>query len=192
MARRRWLAGMAALGSLALVGCGTLVPDSFTTGPTKGPFAADGICPQFATSYPRCEVRFGNRGLSTLNSLYETFVGQGAFEIAAFSVETLGQGRFNITAQSNRGPLLSQIHADRVVRLGQDLENEVVYRTHQSAFCDAGRIYEHQVGYVDGSLNVQELEFWTARDALHFRLFQNGSATAEVVCEPETLGAAER
>lgn len=99
-------------------------------------------------------------------------------------MESLSEGRFNITAQSNRGPIRSEIHTDRMVRLGQDRENEAVHPTHQSAYCDAGRIYELQVGYVDGDLNVQDLEFWTEGDQLRFRLFQNGSPTADVACRP--------
>jgi len=182
----RWL-GVVALAGVApftLSGCNALLPGSFSQGPTQGPFTADGKCPEFKAAYPRCEVKFGNRGLSTLNSLYETFVGKGAFEINSFAVEQLPQGRFNIIAQSNRGPIKSEIYTDRVVRLGQDRENEVVYRTHQAAFCDAGRIYENQAGFVDGDLNVQDLEFCTENERLRFRLFQNGSPTADVTCQP--------
>lgn len=171
---------------LLLGGCSdlqSLLPGAFSEGPTEGPLTADGVCPTFRREYPQCTIRFGNAGLSTLGSFYETFVGEGPFEIDGFSVETLGERRFVIVAQSNRGPLISDIHADRIVRLGQDREDEVVYRTHQSAFCDAGRIYEHQVVYRDGGRTVQDLEFWTEDEALYFRLFQDGNPTAEVVCE---------
>lgn len=187
MKRKRLWLGVAALGLVGVVGSlsvNTLLADAFAKGPTKGPFTADGKCPTFKTVYPRCEVLFGNRGLSTLNSVYETFVGQGAFEINGFNVAGLPGGRYDITAQSNRGPIKSQIYTDRLVRIGQDRENEVVYRTNQSAFCDAGRIYEHQVVYVDGDSTVQDLEFWTEREKLRFRLFQDGSPTADVSCRP--------
>jgi len=187
MKRKRLWVGVAALGVVAVVAwlsVATYLSDAFSKGPTEGPFTANGICPEFMKTYSSCEVRFGNRGLSTLNSFYETFVGEGAFEIKSFEVESLPGGRFNITAQSNRGPIRSEIYTDRLVRLGQDRENEIVYRTNQSAFCDDGRIYENQVVQEDGGLNVQDLEFWTERDQLHFRLFQNGSPTADVVCQP--------
>ncbi len=187
LSRNRFWLGSAVLGAVAVVAwlsVNTLLSDAFSEGPTEGSFTADGKCPEFRATYRDCEVLFGNRGLSTLNSFYETFVGEGAFEINGFEVETLSGGRFNIIAQSNRGPIRSEIHTDRLVRLGQDRENEAVHRTHQSAFCDTGRIYEHQVGYVDGDLNVQDLEFWAERDQLRFRLFQNGSPTADVVCQP--------
>lgn len=183
---RLWL-GVAALVvvvAVAWLSVAMLLSDAFSEGPTDGPLSADGVCPAFKTTYRSCEVLFGNRGISTLNSFYETFVGEGAFEINGFLVESLPGGRFNITAQSNRGPIRSEIYTDRLVRLGQDREDEIVHRTSQSAFCDDGRIYEHQVVYVDGNLNVQDLEFWTEREQLRFRLFQNGSATADVVCQP--------
>ncbi len=166
MRKRIWLS-VAALGIVAVAGLfsvKTFLSDAFSQGPTDGPFTADGTCPEFKTTYKSCEILFGNRGLSTLNSLYETFLGEGAFEISSFDVETLPERRFNIIAQSNRGPIRSKIYPDRLVRVGQDRENESVYRTHQSPFCDAGRIYEHQVGYVNASINVQNLEFWTERD----------------------------
>lgn len=185
MTRTRLWLGAAALGIVAVVASLSVnryLSDAFSKGPTEGPFTADDTCPTFGTTYRRCEVLFGNRGLSTLNSFYETFVGEGAFEIDGVDVETLPGGRFNIIAQSNRGPIRSEIFTDRLVRLGQDREDEAVFRTHQSAFCDAGRIYEHQVGYVEGDLNVQDLEFWAERDDFRFRLFQNGSPTADVVC----------
>lgn len=149
---------------------------------TQGPFTADGRCPTFKARYPQTEIRFGNRGLSVLNSFYETFVGEGAFEISEFTVATSGDKRFVIVAQSNRGELTSEIHADRVVRLGQDRENEQLRRTHQSAFCHAGRIYEHQVVYLtNGDFIVQDLEYWTEDEAIYFRLYQNRRLTAEVV-----------
>lgn len=187
MARTRLLIAAAAVALLAAGGwfaARAVLADAFAPGPTEGPFTADGLCPEFRPEYGRCEVQFGNAGLSTLNSFYETFVGEGAFEIGGFEVETLGQTRFDITAQSNRGPIRSEIHADRLVRLGQEREDEVVNRTHQSAFCDAGRIYEHQVGYSAGEVYVQDLEFWSEGDALRFRLFQSGRPTADVVCRP--------
>lgn len=166
----------------AWLGAKIFLSAAFEQGPTSGPFAADAKCPSFRPSYPRCTVAFGNRGLSTLNSAFETFVGEGAFEIRSFQVSTAGSQRFDITAESNRGTLRSRIQADGVVRVGQDRENEVVYRTHESAFCDAGRIYELQTVFIDGTLNVQNLEFWTENEALRFRLFQNGSPTADVTC----------
>lgn len=187
MRRRRVWLGLAALGTVALIGWASVnvfLSNAFSEGPSDGAFDADGVCPRFVAAYPQCEVRFGNSGLSTLNSFSETFLGEGAFEINGFTVETPAEGRFNITAESNRGPIRSQIYTDRLVRLGQDRENEVVHRTHQSAYCDGGRIYEHQTVYVDGALNVQDLEFWTEGENLRFRLFQNGSPTADVICRP--------
>ncbi len=184
--KRLWI-GAGALGLMAVAGAvvaNVFLAGAFVEGPSAGPFDADGRCPSFEARYPSCEVRFGNRGLSTLNSLYETFVGQGAFEISSFAVESRPGGRFDITAQSNRGPIRSEITADRVVRLGQDREDEVVRRTSQSAYCEAGRIYEHQVVYLDGSVMVQHLEFWSEGGQLRFRLFQNGSPTADVACKP--------
>ena len=80
---------------------------------------------------------------------------------------------------------LADIYADRVVRLGQDMENEQLRLTHQSAFCDKGRIYEHQV--VDmgsGKFLVQDLEYWTegtAGENFRYRLYQNQRLTADVV-----------
>ena len=136
--------------AMAWFGAKTFLSAAFEQGPTSGPFAADAKCPSFRPTYPQCTVNFGNRGLSTLNSLYETFVGEGAFEIKSFQVSTPGAQRFDITAESNRGTLRSRINADGVVRAGQDRENEVVYRTHESAFCDAGRIYQLQVVFADG------------------------------------------
>lgn len=190
--RRRWWIGAGAIVVVGLVGWLTVdaaLSDAFEPGPTDGPFAADGACPTFVARYPQCEVRFGNSGLSTLNSFYETFVGEGAFEIDGFTVDAPGPGRYTITAQSNRGPITSQIWTDRLVRLGQEREDEQVNRTHQSAFCDAGRIYEHQVGYADGDVYVQDLEFWTQDGNLRFRLFQGGSPTADVECQPVSANA---
>ena len=149
---------------------------------TQGPFTADGQCPTFKPRYEQIQIRFGNRGLSVLNSFYETFVGEGAFEISEFTVSTSGDKQFTIVAQSNRGELTSDINADRVVRLGQDLENEQLRRTHQSAFCNEGRIYEHIVVYLEnGDFIVQDLEYWTEDEAIYFRLYQNRRLTAEVV-----------
>lgn len=150
---------------------------------SEGPFEADGQCPSFKPRYPSCRILFGNRGLSTLNSFYETFLGEGAFEISEFNVETFGRDRFRIEAKSNRGPLISRITADGYVRLGQDQENEKLSLTHESSYCNAGRIYELQVGYVGGKeLNVQELNYWTEGPEFVFLLWQNGSKTAEVRC----------
>lgn len=181
------------VGVLALVMGGWLVlkstlDDAFAPGPTNGPFTADTQCPAFQTSYPACDIRFGNSGLSTLNSFSETFLGEGAFEIERFDVETFAPRRLTIVAQSNRGPLTSRIVADRVVRLGQEQEDGEVNRTHQSAFCDGGRIYEHQVGYAQGDQYVQDLQFWEEDGNLRFRLFQDGSATADVMCSPASGG----
>jgi hypothetical protein len=167
---------------MAWLGAKLFLSAAFQQGPSAGPFTADAQCPRFRASYPQCTVAFGNRGLSTLNSVFETFVGEGAFEIKSFQVSTAGAQRFDITDESNRGTLRSRIQADGVVRLGQDRENEVVYRSHESAFCDAGRIYELQTVFVDGDLNVQNLEYWTEGEALRFRLFQNGAPTADVTC----------
>lgn len=148
---------------------------------TQGPFNADGACPSFEPRYTKVEITFGNRGLSVLNSLYETFVGEGAFEISEFRITTHGEQRFTITGRSNRGELTSDIFADRVVRLGQDRENEELRRAHQSAFCDRGRIYEHQlVDLGDGTVLTQDLEYWTEGEAFRFRLFQNRRLTADV------------
>ena len=148
----------------------------------QGPFTADGQCPAFKPRYPQIQIAFGNRGLSVLNSLYETFVGEGAFEISEFNISAGGEKRFTIVGRSNRGDLTSDIYADRVVRLGQDLENEALRLTHQSAYCDKGRIHEHQV--VDmgsGEFLVQDLEYWTEGEAFRFRLYQNRRLTADVV-----------
>ena len=68
------------------------------------------------------------------------------------------------------------------MRLGQDLENEALRLTHQSDYCDKGRIYEHQV--VDmgsGTFLVQDLEYWTEGEAFRFRLYQDRRLTADVV-----------
>jgi hypothetical protein len=167
---------------MAWFGAKVFLSAAFEQGPTAGPFTADAKCPSFRPSYPQCTVGFGNRGLSTLNSVFETFLGEGAFEIKSFQVSTAAGQHFDITAESNRGTLRSRIQADGVVRVGQDRENEVVYRTHESAFCDGGRIYELQTVFVDGDLTVQNLEYWTEGEALRFRLFQNGAPTADVTC----------
>ncbi|GGI87301.1 hypothetical protein GCM10007973_24700 [Polymorphobacter multimanifer] len=167
---------LAAVGALAF----TAFRSPFVT-VTQGPFAADGACPSFKARYSLVQITFGNRGLSTLNSLYETFVGEGAFEISEFNVASTGNGRFTIVGSSNRGPLTSDIFADRVVRLGQDREDEELRRTLQSAFCHRGRIYEHQlVDLGDGSTLSQDLEYWTENAAFRFRLYQNRRLTADV------------
>lgn len=157
--------------------------DAFLPHPNNGPIAADGNCPKFEARYPRCEVLYGNRGLSTLGSIYETFVGEGPFEIRSFEVSAPVSGPLAIVAESNRGPLRSEIFPDRIVRLGQEREDEKTNLTHQSAYCDRGRIFEHQVGYAGGQVYVQDLEFWRESDTLRFRLFQNGRATADVSCQ---------
>ena len=147
----------------------------------QGPFTADSRCPAFKPRYSQIQITFGNRGLSVLNSVYETFVGEGAFEISEFIVSTGGEKRFTIVGRSNRGDLTSDIYADRVVRLGQDLENEELRLTHQSAYCDKGRIYEHQlVDMGNGAFLVQDLEYWTEGEAFRFRLYQNRRLTADV------------
>ncbi|MDZ4791810.1 MAG: hypothetical protein SGJ17_11500 [Hyphomicrobiales bacterium] len=97
---------------------------------TEGPFQADGQCPNFKPRYASCEVTFGNKGLSVLNSFYEMFFGEGVFEIGEFTVTTTGEKQYTIVAKSNRGSLTSQIIADGLVRLGQDLENEKLTLTH--------------------------------------------------------------
>ena len=152
---------------------------------TRGPFIADGQCPAFKPLYPNIQITFGNRGLSVLNSLFETFVGEGAFEISEFRVTSGGDKRFTIVGMSNRGELTSDIYADRIVRLGQDKENEQLRLTHQSAYCDKGRIYEHQlVDMGGGNFLVQDLEYWTegaAGERFRFRLYQNQRLTADVI-----------
>jgi hypothetical protein len=168
---------------LVVIGLFVFVDLSNKEAVETGPFAADGECPVFEADYPRCEITFGNRGLSVLNSAAETFLGEGAFEIDSFRVENRAAGRFVITAQSNRGPLTSDIFADRVVRLGQDQEDGVLRLTQQSAFCDGGRIFEQQVRLGEGKVTgTQRLEYWTEGDVFNFKLIQNGSKTAEVQC----------
>ena len=147
----------------------------------QGPFTANNICPVFKPRYANVDISFGNSGLSVLNSLYETFVGEGAFEISEFTVAARGNGQFTIVGSSNRGPLTSDIFADRIVRLGQDQEDGKLRRTHQSAFCDRGRIYEHQlVDLGNGSVLIQDLEYWNEGEAFRFRLYQNRRLTADV------------
>ena len=151
---------------------------------SKAPLDADGQCPTFKPRYPQCEVTFGNRGLSVLNSFYETFVGEGAFEIYEFTTRTNQNDALIISAKSNRGELKSEIIPDRLVRIGQDRENEKLFRTHQSSYCNAGRIYEHQIVYQDsGDFDIQDLSFWTKNDLFYFSLDQNGSKTARVKCK---------
>ena len=162
---------------LALSACG-----SAGLTPGQGPLDADGQCPTFKPSYPQCEVTFGNKGLSVLNSFYETFVGEGAFEIYAFSTRTDPNGALIISADSNRGELKSEIIPDRLVRIGQDLEDEELLVTHQSSYCHAGRVHEHQVVYSGGDSDIQDLSFWNEGEVFHFTLHQNGSKTATVTC----------
>ena len=183
MVKKRRYVALAIVASIAVAALGFFVFRAGTKQEvTQGPFTADGRCPTFRPRYAQAQVRFGNQGLSVLNSLYETFVGEGAFEISEFTVSTNGDKRFTIVAQSNRGELTSEINADRVVRLGQDRENEQLRRTHQSAFCHAGRIYEHQVVDLgNGKFIVQDLEYWTEGEVIYFRLYQNRRLTAEVV-----------
>lgn len=150
------------------------------TGP--GPADSDGMCPTFQESYPQCEVAFGNSGLSVLNSFYETFFGEGAFEINGFTVKTRGEGSFLITADSNRGPLTSDIIADRLVRLGQEQEDGRLTYTHEASYCHSGRVLQNQIGFLGNSLNVQNIEYWTEDETFHFRLVQGGYLTAEVQC----------
>lgn len=181
--QRAWTAALLT----AVVGVGALSYFLFRSGTQQlveqGPFAADGQCPMFKPRYPVCKVRFGNRGLSVLNSAYETFMGEGAFRIDGFTVASEGDGRFDIRAGSNRGELRSEIIADRVVRLGQDRENERLSLTHQSAFCHRGRIYENQVVQTaGGSTTVQGLEYWTEGETFAFRLLQDRYLTADVRC----------
>ncbi|MEM6285475.1 MAG: hypothetical protein AAF787_25010, partial [Chloroflexota bacterium] len=141
------------------------------------------VCPVFEPSYPQCEIVFGSSGLSVVNSFYETFIGEGVFEIDGFTVDTQSETEFLIVGESNRGPLTSEIVADRVVRLGQDRENEILFRNHQASYCNAGRIYEHQVVYTNNGLNIQDLEYWVEDEKFNFKLFQGGSLTAQVVCQ---------
>ena len=151
---------------------------------SKAPLDADGQCPTFKPRYPKCEVTFGNEGLSVLNSFYETFVGEGAFEIYEFTTETNQNDALIIAAKSNRGELKSEIIPDRLVRIGQDREDEKLFRTHQVSYCNAGRIYEQQIVYKDsGDFNIQDLSFWTENDEFRFSLDQNGSKTARVKCK---------
>lgn len=180
MSKRRIIA-IASATLVAIVAIAFIVFRSPRKEVEQGPFTANGACPTFKPRYAKVDIAFGNSGLSVLNSVYETFAGVGAFEISDFKVVTGGSGRFTIVGSSNRGPLTSDIYADRVVRLGQDLENEELRRTHQSAFCDRGRIYEHQlVDLGDGSVLVQDLEYWTEGEAFRFRLYQNRRLTADV------------
>lgn len=175
------IAAIALVAAAVVAGTGLLAFRSPRAPVTKGPFTADGVCPSFKPRYARVDIAFGNSGLSTLNSLYESFVGEGAFEIDSFTVTTGAGGRFTIVGASNRGPLTSDIHADRIVRLGQDRENEELRRTLQSAFCDRGRIYEHQlVDLGDGSTFTQDLEYWTEAGAFRFRLYQDRRLAADV------------
>lgn len=170
------LAGLAVLAAVAFLALRSPFEEV-----RQGPFTADGACPSFKARYPKVDIEFGNAGLSTLNSLYETFAGVGAFEISEFKVATSGTGRYTIVGSSNRGPLTSDIYADRFVRIGQDRENEKLRRTLQSAFCHGGRIYEHQlVDLGDGSTLTQDLEYWTEGAAFRFRLYQNRRLTADV------------
>lgn len=163
---------------LHLTACSTIAIKS-----GEGPFDANGQCPTFKPLYPKCEVIFGNRGLSVLNSFYETFVGEGAFEIYEFATRKDKNGALIIAAKSNRGELKSEIIPDRIVRIGQDRENEKLYRTHQSSYCHNNRIHEHQVVYDGGDADVQDLNFWEEQGIFHFTLYQNGSKTALVRCQ---------
>ena len=179
--RKRKMVGIVLATLAALASVAYLAFQSPREEVTQGPFKSAGRCPSFQTRYAAVDIRFGNSGLSTLNSLYETFAGEGAFEISKFTVATGGAGRFRIIGSSNRGPLTSDIYADRVVRLGQDQEDEQLRRTLQSAFCDRGRIYEHQlVDSGDGSTLTQDLEYWTEGAAFRFKLYQNRRLTADV------------
>lgn len=178
---RRKIVAIVILALVAVAAVAFLALRSPRTEVRQGPFTADGVCPTFRKDYPSVDIKFGNAGLSTLNSLYETFVGVGAFEISRFTVESGPSGRFRIVGDSNRGPLTSDIYADRVVRMGQDRENEELRRTLQSAFCDRGRIYEHQlVDLGNGSTLAQDLEYWTEDGSFRFRLYQNRRLTADV------------
>jgi hypothetical protein len=79
--------------------------------------------------------------------------------------------------------LTSDIHADRIVRLGQDKEDEVLRTTHQSAYCHNKRIREHQVVFLGGDdFDIQDLEYWAEGEEFHFRLLQDRRLTAKVVC----------
>lgn len=160
--------------------------DSFGMGAknpnVQGPFGADGVCPSFKPVYSDVEIIFGNRGLSVVNSFFETFFGEGVFEITQFRTIKVRSKQFKIIAKSNRGDLISDIYADRVVRIGQDLENEELRLTHQSAFCNGGRIYENQIVYErDKKFSIQDLEYWTEGDTFHFRLYQNKRLVADVI-----------
>ncbi len=84
---------------------------------------------------------------------------------------------------SIRGELKSEIVADRLVRLGQDRENERLFKPHQSAFSHRGRIDERQVVYGAGGATVQDLECWTEADTFAFRLLQDRRLTANVRCK---------
>ena len=147
-----------------------------------GAFDADGRCPTFQVKYPKCNVTFGNKGLSVLNSFYETFVGEGAFEIKEFTIKKRSENEFDIIGQSNRGPLKSKIKADGLVRLGQDREDDKLRNANVASYCHAGRIFENQTVQVGGDVEIQDLEFWTEAEIFHFQLFQNGSLTAKVQC----------
>ncbi len=108
---------------------------------------------------------------------------EGALRIDGFDVASHGGDRFTIEAQSNRGELKSEIVADRLVWLGQDRENERLFKPHQSAFSHRGRIDERQVVYGGGGATVQDLECWTEADTFAFRLLQDRRLTANVRCK---------
>lgn len=148
-----------------------------------GPAYADNVCPVFKKSYPKCEIMFGNKGLSVLNSFYETFVGEGAFEIYRFDVKTISKSEFIITAQSNRGELISEINADRIVRIGQDKEDERLNLTNQASYCHDGMVTELQEVFIDDSVEIQHLQYWTTDSKFYFQLFQGGNQVAKVICK---------
>ncbi|MFZ4404109.1 MAG: hypothetical protein ACOYOK_08420 [Pseudobdellovibrionaceae bacterium] len=119
-----------------------------------GAFDADGRCPSFQPRYPSCDIKFGSKGLSVLNSVYETFVGEGAFEIREFNIKKSGDKEFEIVGLSNRGPLTSKINADGLVRLGQDREDEELRNAHVASYCHAGRIFENQTVQVGDEVEI--------------------------------------
>jgi hypothetical protein len=135
-----------------------------------GAFDADGLCPSFQAQYPKCDIKYGTKGLSFVSALYKVFTGEGFFEIKEFRVRKLGDKEFEIAADSNRGLLRSRINADGLVRIGQDQEDNRLRNANVSSYCHAGRIFENQTVQVGDDLEIQDLEFWTEGEVFHFQL----------------------
>jgi hypothetical protein len=104
MVKKRRYVALATVAFIVVIALGFFVFRAGTKQEvTQGPFTADGRCPTFRPRYPQAQVRFGNQGLSVLNSLYETFVGEGALKLASL--------RFLQTATSGLQSSLSQTGA---------------------------------------------------------------------------------